>query len=353
METTYESTWHRAVFFHLPFITSTILGQYARAGTTALADYKPSYVASGSVIWSNFAACMLMGLMQELHAAEWFTDPTVKPFFTAITTGFCGCYSSFSTLMLETFEHSASLTPSDIQHGTKLPNRAYGIMEFLSVVLTQLLGSMGAYLFGRGIAKSIVVPLTSFETVEKREDTPSPARVPKPWVRTFVWTTQILLNVLAIPLIALIIVLTCVYGNYSRGSWTLPALFAIFGKYLRYYLSVSFNGLIKDFPVGTFIANQSAVIFVSVFELVLRGRKNYHEILPVTHTVNSCHVISALLSGFCGALSTTSTFINEGYNLEFNHMLIYFASTIATAYCLLVIILGSYAWTRGLTLPLC
>ncbi|CAR28900.1 ZYRO0F14564p [Zygosaccharomyces rouxii] len=355
------SIWPQ-VIFHLSYVSATILGNYAREGTTVLATYKPSYVEPGSVIWSNLTSCIVMGMLQELNAAKWFAPDDLKSLFTVLTTGFCGAYSSYSTLMLETFQQSTSLSPSNIKEHIKLPNRAFGMKEFLAVLLTQLFTSMGAYLFGRGLSKSIIVPLTSNKTAVKRnqddeENKPETIEtvelVPKPWVHKMVRLCQWLLALLAIPLIATILVLTIVYGNYSRGKWTLFALFGIFGSYLRYQLSNWCNGWIKNFPMGTFIANELAVILIACFQIIIRGRKNYHEQRPVAHTMNSCRVTTALVSGFCGSLSTISTFINEAYKLEFNYMLIYYFVSVFVSYSLLVVIMGSYSWTRGLTIPMC
>lgn len=350
------------IIFHLTYVSATILGNYAREGTTALATYKPSYVESGSSLWSNLTACIVMGMLQELNIAKWFAPDDLKSLFTALSTGFCGAYSSYSTLMLEIFQQSASLSPSHIKEHTKLPNRAFGMKEFLAVFFTQLFTSMGAYLFGRGLAKSIIVPLTSDKKVapdeqnkeqDKLTSTDNTELVPKPWVHTMVRICQWLLALLAIPIAVTILVLTLVYGNYSRGKWTLFSLFGIFGGYLRYYLSNWCNGWVAAFPMGTFIANEFAVILIACFQIVLRGRKNYHEQLPVAHSINSCHVTSSLISGFCGSLSTISTFINEGYKLGFNNMIIYYFVSVFVSYSLLVVIMGSYSWTRGLTIPVC
>lgn len=351
--------------FHLSFVTASILGNYARVGLSTLSNYQPSYVSGGSILWSNLSSCMFMGTLQVLKQAKWFEDERVKPLFVVLTTGFCGAFSSYSTMMLEIFLHSTSLETSNIAHGTKLPNRAYGIMEFLSVLLTQLLVSMGAYLFGRGAASSIIVPFSSQVTnmqkgdeVESIEDEAKLKSedwklVPKPWVIKTLLLIHWTFSLLAIPLVALIIVLTCVYGNYSRGIWTLPQIFGIFGSYLRFELANWFNSQNNAFPLGTFIANEFAVILIAVFQVIYRGRRGYGESLPIASTPNQCHISTALISGFCGSLSTISTFINEGYKLEFVEMLVYYGTTISVSYCFIVIILGSYAWTRGLTEPLC
>lgn len=349
------------VKFGLSYISATILGNYAREGTTILATYAPSYVEPGSVLWSNLTACIVMGMLQDLSLAKWFEPEDLKPFFTVLTTGFCGAYSSYSTLMLETFQQSTSLSPSNIKNHTRLPNRAYGMKEFLAVLLTQLFTSMSAYLFGKGLVSSIILPLTSTTTIlkkhadeeNKEESFETTELQPKPWVYKFVRLCYWVFALLAIPLVVTILVLTLVYGNYSRGQWTLFSLFGIFGGFLRFLLSEWCNSWVKTFPLGTFFANEFAVMLIACFQIIMRGKRYYHNSQPVSHTLNSCHVTNALVSGFCGSLSTISTFINEGYKLEFHHMLLYYFVSVFVSYSLLVIILGSYSWTKGLTVPLC
>lgn len=340
------------VLFLLSFVTASILGSYARFGVSRLANYEPSYVSSGSVLWSNLTSSMLMGMFQIFKIHDYFEARGLAPFFGVVTTGFCGTFSSYSSMMLETFLNSTSLTISDLAQGSKLPNRAYGILEFLSTILANLFISTSAYLFGRELAAHVVVPLTS--DIEEPEDKLELSkRVPKLWVHRTLQVVHALFILMAIPLTALFIVLACVYDNSSQGIWTLPPLFAIAGSYIRFELSNWLNGINKDFPIGTFTANQLGSLLIAVFQIIYRGRRNFGDDLTVARTVRQCRVITGLTSGFSGGLSTISTFINEGYRLGFTDMLIYYATSVAVSYSLIVIILGSYAWTRGLTSPLC
>ncbi|CAI4903702.1 BPG_G0053420.mRNA.1.CDS.1 [Saccharomyces cerevisiae] len=93
--------------------------------------------------------------MQSLNAYTWMKDHQVL--FLGVTTGYCGALSSFSSMLLEMFEHSTNLTNGNIANHTKLPNRAYGIMEFLSVLLVHLMVSMGSLIFGRQLGKEVIV----------------------------------------------------------------------------------------------------------------------------------------------------------------------------------------------------
>ncbi|CAI4055021.1 hypothetical protein N7582_000226 [Saccharomyces uvarum] len=354
------------------FTTFCILGNETRQAITALSSYSGAYITAPTVIWSNVTSCILMGIMQSLNAYSWMKDHQVL--FLGVTTGYCGSLSSFSTMLLEMFEHSTSLTNDNIAHHTKLPNRAYGIMEFLSVLLVHLMMSMCSLIFGRQLGKNVIVTYgsTAFmkaytpptDTVSENAGDVNTEemeknilefsfKTPAPYILKLFNFIDNLAYALAFPLIVLFVVLCAYYDNYSRGKWTLPCLFGIFGGFLRYWLARCFNKTNKKFPLGTFFANILATLLIGIFTMVQRGKRHSYMDIPVVNNLNSCHIVSALISGFCGALSTISTFINEGYKLQFIHMLIYYTVSIGLSYCLLVITLGSYAWTRGLTPPVC
>ncbi|CCF58264.1 hypothetical protein KAFR_0E01100 [Kazachstania africana CBS 2517] len=367
-----SSLWKSRIHFFSVYISATILGTFTREGITQLSNYSYSYVAASSVIWSNFVACMIMGICQGLNDKQyaWFSGD-MSDLFVALTTGYCGSVSSFSTMMIEIFEHSASLTTSNIKNSTKLPNRAYGIMEFLSVVILQLFVSMSSLIFGRKLASDVLVyycstsklipvqdsdtdesqssPNHKFESKPKMTETFPPNKLMSGLLRLL----DTLLYILAIPLIALLIVLVCVYNNYARARYTLGPLFGIFGSLLRFYLSLYANPLSKTFPIGTFIANIFATLVLSIITLVTHGKQHFHSAIPVAHSKTACRVATALGTGFCGCLSTISTFINEAYKLPFRSMLVYYFVSIFVGYCIVVITLGSYAWTRGLTNSVC
>ncbi|KAL3229032.1 hypothetical protein RNJ44_02119 [Nakaseomyces bracarensis] len=357
------------------YILCTILGNYARQGIESLTTYTPSYITPTTVLWANCGACVIMGILQDLKEPV-FNAGGYQTLFLSLTTGFCGSFSSFSTMMLEIFTYSTSLTSGDIKLKLHLPNRAYGMMEFLSVLITHLGISMTSLLFGRQLARDVMVPYIVMETTdvsnasssnidtensdednsaEKNGSFEEPVKFIRPWCEKVLFVMDISLTVMSIPIMAMIIVLAGYYENYSRARWTLPCLFGIPGSFLRYYLALWFNNkkYINNYPLGTYIANCFASLMLAVFILIQRGQKNSFTHLRIIENVNTCHVVGALANGFCGSLSTISTFINEVYGKNIIFTLKYYFSTIFTAYCLYVIILGSYAWSKGLTEPVC
>lgn len=352
-----------AVSIHLSFITCSILGNYARIGVTKLSNYESSYISSGSVVWPNFTASLIMGTLQVLNlpAHSWFIEnPSL---FMSLTTGFCGSFSSYSTMMIESFLFAASLNKSNIETNTKLPNRAYGIMEFLSVIFANLFISMGGYIFGRFLASDIIVYYLdssnssgNLENYDKTDnlnnDIITQNSIKHNRILIFIAFINNLFVILAIPLLILIIVLSAVYDNYSRSSWTLSAIFTIFGSFSRFYLSNWFNSHWINFPLGTFLANQFAVLIYSFLLIVQRGKK-FSSLDPILNNQNGCRIISSLITGFCGGLSTISTFINEAYKLPFRNMIFYYFTSIAISIIICIITVGSFAWSRGFTQPIC
>ncbi|KAL6942596.1 hypothetical protein ACO0QE_003779 [Hanseniaspora vineae] len=298
---------------HLSLITLVILGNWARMGINQLsASYSPSYVTSGSIIWTNFTACFIMGFLQTIHAG---------PFQAPLTTGFCGTFSSFSTFIWELFNHSTSTS--------QYRNNAYGIMEFLSVLILELSVSMGATIFGIEFGAFFVNLNEHNEKVEN-------------FLLRYVFKLS---YYLAIPLTIVMVVLASVYSNFSR-LWTLSSIFAIFGSLARYYFCTYLNPVYVNFPLGTFISNILSCIILSALKMVTLSKNSN---LLDHHGENSTRVMDALGDGLCAGLSTMSTFMVEGKKLPLDRALIYFTVSIGLSYCIFIVMVGSYKWTVGLT----
>lgn len=323
------------LYLILCFITCTILGSYTRLAITKLSDYGQAFIQPSTVLWSNCVASLSMGLIQGLNEYEIFS----QTMFVSLTTGYSGTVSSFSSFIMEMFLHSANLTETALK-GEKFPNRAYGIMEFLSVLIIHLFVSMTSLLFGMRVAREFDAVLG----IKDKETQPCNERV-----RKFMYGLQVISISLSIPLVVVHVVLASVYDNYSR-EWTLSAIFGMVGSLLRYLLARLYNSKNKNFPWGTFLANFVATLMFAVLVIVQRGKKNSKSMIVTS--ANTSRILVALTNGFCGGLSTISTFIYEGYKLPFRHTMKYYTITIASCYIICVVVLGSYAWTRGLGVAL-
>ena len=70
-------------------------------------------------------------------------------------------------------------------------------------------------------------------------------------------------------------------------------------------------------------------------------------------SIVSCQVLQGIMDGFCGCLTTVSTWVLELSDLRRRHAYLYGGVSVIIALCALVIEIGSLQWTRGLATPAC
>jgi fluoride ion exporter CrcB/FEX len=122
------------------------------------------------------------------------------------------------------------------------------------------------------------------------------------------------------------------------------------GCILRFYASVKLNGLISSFPLGTFAVNVfGTAVLGMAFDLqhVSIGGAG------VGGGRITCQVLQGIMDGFCGALTTVSTWILELNALRRGHAYIYGAASVGAGFAILVVVMGSVRWSVGWTAPMC
>jgi len=130
-----------------------------------------------------------------------------------------------------------------------------------------------------------------------------------------------------------VVVLTALVN--VRRDLLFATVFAPFGTLLRWKLS-PLNAMNANFPFGTFIANIVGTICLSVLFILGNGEVS---------TNIGCQVIAGLSDGFCGCLTTISTFAVEITTLSKSHAYRYGIVSLVTAQIAMVIIVGTYDWT--------
>ncbi|KAK6199606.1 CrcB-like protein-domain-containing protein [Scheffersomyces amazonensis] len=313
----------------LNIVNGAIWGVLARKGLMVLTSYPGSYLPG--VLWANFGACIVMGIavnsskiwdiLLENHPNDYPNKASI-PLYTGITTGFCGTFSSFSTVIVEAFNKAAN---TEIGVYYDYPNAGYGVMEFLAVICIQF-GLSGA---GFHIGRHLTEVLDEFSPVMTKRN-------------------YKIIERLSIIIGAATFIVNCVLIGVldSWRSWTFAIFFAPFGALLRFYLSKYLNSKVKNFPLGTFTANFVGTLLLGIFNLLARAR-------GINMSLISCHVLMGLDDGFCGALTTVSTFIVELFGLRTLHSYRYGIFSVMGSFIAIVLILGSYNWSVGLTSPIC
>ena len=93
-----------------------------------------------------------------------------------------------------------------------------------------------------------------------------------------------------------------------RSEAVTSLLFSFPGALSRYLLALSMNTVMKKIPLGTMTANVFGTGLLGVFHVL--QNKNSH-VSP-----HACSTLQGLIDGFCGALTTISTFAVELNALE-------------------------------------
>lgn len=310
----------------LNIVNGAIWGVLARKGVMVLTTYDGSYL--GGVVWANFGACLVMGAAVELNyvwqllLGDTFGQKGTIPLYVGITTGFCGTFSSFSSFILEAFEKASNTLAAVYGY----PNAAYGIMEALAVIFTQLAVSalgfhVGKHLMGAADERTTQFTAGTYRILEYGS------------------------SILGVAAYVVVIVLTATKSDGTWRSWMFLCLFAPWGALLRFYLLKKLNTKVRNFPLGTFAANTIGCLLLAIFTLLLRGKSGSVALLSKK---TACHVLVGLDDGFCGALTTVSTFIAELFGLATLYGYRYCTASVTTGFVLMVLILGSYNWAVGL-----
>ena len=123
----------------------------------------------------------------------------------------------------------------------------------------------------------------------------------------------------------------------AGGILTYALIFAPAGALLRFGLSRYLNTLTLNFYWGTFVANVlGSVVLAILFAVSVRNR----------YSTLGCSAIWGAEFGFCGSLTTVSTFVNEIHAMpQVKHAYVYGVTSILVTQALLIIIMGSVVWT--------
>jgi CrcB protein len=369
------SDWLTTLYTISHLIFFSIFGTLARLGVQWFAFYPGTPIVT-PVIWANVGGSFLMGFLTEdrqLFRDEWTTrerlHPDQKdgkgpgelsaaertkikktvPLYVGLAVGFCGSFTSFSSFMRDVFLALSNSLPAPVNHpstGTITTsaevsrNGGYSFLALLAIILATIALSLGALIVGAHTALAL--------------DTLTP-RIPSRFTRRFLDPLMVLLG-FGCWLGALFL---CIWppDRFSsspetwRGTALFPILFAPPGCLLRFYASLKLNSLVPSFPLGTFAAN--------MFGTAIEGM--CYDIQHVGVGVNGavgggivgCQVLQGVQDGFCGCLTTVSTWVGEIKGLKRRSGYFYCVASVLGGLGLVVVIMGSVRWSVGWREPVC
>ncbi|KAI1046509.1 hypothetical protein LB505_011797 [Fusarium chuoi] len=331
---------------HSYLILFSIIGTLAREGMTALLVY-PGAPVIFPTLWVNFAGCLIMGFLAEdrmLFRHEWGPDTrgTVSatdsdttdleaakkshlnakktlPLYIGLSVGFCGSFTTFSTFILDSFLALCNglETPSA---PTSDRNKGYSFCALAAVVLLTVHVSLGGLFLGAHLAifAQDIMPSLPYFFIRKVLD---PVATILGWG---CWVGAIVL---------------CIYppSDDWRGSVLFSLAFAPLGVFTRFYLAVFLNGKLPTFPLGTFAANFVGTLILAVVwdvtQILSRPSLGYQ-------------LLEGVKNGYCAVVTTVSTLALELSSLQRKHAYRYGTVSFLVSFGLMVIISGSFRWTR-------
>lgn len=345
-----KSATHLYTVSHLIFFA--ILGTLARLGLQGLTFYTGAPVVTG-VLWANLTGSLVMGFLAEdknLFREEWGVHPSsaqghkaVKktiPLYIGLTTGFCGCCTSFSSFMRDVFLALANALP-DPSIGSSAPtsrNGGYSFMALVAVLLLTVSLSLSALIFGAHLAIALgsYTPTIPFKVTRRILD---PAMILLGWG---CWLGAVFMAIWPPDRNGAV--------EVWRGRAVFAIVFAPVGCLLRFYVSLYLNGRIPSFPLGTFVVN----MFGTGIEGMCFDLQHVSGLAGVAGSLTSCQILQGVMDGFCGSTTTVSTWAAELNGLsKRRHAYFYGTMSVSVGLASLVVIMGSLLWTRGFDAPAC
>jgi fluoride ion exporter CrcB/FEX len=371
----------------------SILGTLARLGLQWLTFYPGAPVVT-SVLWANFAGSFIMGILAEdrrLFREEWgphspsmpsFANSSTHlsseklearahrtvdgaeaiaahskvkktiPLYIGLATGFCGSLTSFSSFMRDIFLSLSNNLPTPNNHpypsGFEYPTTTstihrdggFSLLAVFAVILLTICLSLGALKAGAhaAIALDPFTPTLPFTLLRRFVD------------RTVVflawgiWLGAVIMTILPPDRPS---------GSSGKTSWAeeswrgqalFACVFAPLGCLTRFYVSLYLNPVSAAFPLGTFAVN----IFGTAVEGMAFDLQHVKLAgLSVGGGRIGCQALQGVMDGFCGCLTTVSTWVFELNSLKRANAYVYGMSSVVGGMSLLIVIMGSVRWTTG------
>lgn len=149
-------------------------------------------------------------------------------------------------------------------------------------------------------------------------------------VRWTITSVSIALYVLTIPFFVRL--------NHSwRPLATAALIFSFPGTFTRYVLSTQLNPRFKRLPIGTLIANEMATAILATSHIIQRA--------PALPLPVACSILQGFIDGYCGCLSTVSTFVSEIRMLKGKKSWLYAAVSVGLGQVICLVILGPLWWS--------
>ncbi|EAU84860.2 hypothetical protein CC1G_00379 [Coprinopsis cinerea okayama7 len=284
---------------------ASIFGVLSRLGLQALASFPGQSVFP--LLYVQALGCFIMGIGLRLKEP---LGNFYGPFYTALTTGFCGSLTTFSSWQLEIFN-------AWINAGGYPRSGLYNAADGIGISSVTLCMSLGSLAFGYDVA-SVALSRLKFPAFP-------------PW-----WQRYAITLLSGLMYIATILTYLFLPARF-RHQATAAILFSYPGALTRYLLSIALNTRFKILPVGTLTANILGSGLLAAFHVL--------QSLNTPFSSNTCSLLQGLIDGYCGCLTTVSTFAAEIRDLGWWKACRYAFISWGLGQIVMLLVIGPALWT--------
>ncbi|KAL5615055.1 hypothetical protein BROUX41_005120 [Berkeleyomyces rouxiae] len=258
-----------------------------------------------------------------VQLADYVKAKKTLPLYIGLATGFCGSFTSFSTFVLDAFLAAVNELPADSQ------DRARGdsFMAFAAVAVLNPAMSLAGFYCGMHAARGLSHLRIGIHGI--------PGRV-----------------LPGLDIVFALLGYGCWIGaafmtawpphDHWRGKPLFSLIIGPLGTILRFHLAAFNAG--RRYPLGTLAANMLGTALLGAFFDVMH--------VPI-HSVVGCQILEGFSDGFCGCLTTVSTWVAELSTLGTRRAYIYGMASFAGGFMILIPVMGGLHWTEGFGTPVC
>ena len=239
--------------------------------------------------------------------------------YQALATGLCGSLTTFSSW-------NNDATTVLIQYGDDDPDNITRAIGWVTVLIVGFGMPIAALGFGKHVSH-----------LSPWADRRAGNRVYKPPTKVMI-SVEIFSYVIFWFIATSVVVIIPLVILFSRYDFMFSFVLALLGAYLRWHLS-PLNSAFQNFKLGTFLVNVLGTWLLGTVYLL---DHHYEE----QTGIEVKGLLYGVTAGFCGCLTTVSTFAVELSTLPLAGAYLYGVSSVLAAQIGLVIIRGTYWWTR-------
>lgn len=308
-----RASWAQHVAYFCSLSVFAYVGMLARVYLTKLSAWNglPLF----SAFYPEVVGTAIMGIV---ISHKKLLENNYKMLYQGLATGLCGSITTFSS-----WNNNAAVIL--IQYDEQHPDNTMRFVGWITILILGVGMPVAVLRFGEHLGS--ISPWSDRRTGERVYAKPRRAfRALEIIAFVILWLLTTTVTVV-IPLII-----------YQRYDFMFSFILASLGAYIRWHLA-PWNNTLHHFKLGTFIANTLGTLILGAASVL---DEHYGE--EAGRVLKG--LIFGVITGFCGCLTTVSTFIVELTSLSLEGSYLYGFVSLMVAQVGLLAIRGIYWWTR-------